>query len=61
MKASPPAVAGVPVQGPGDVERRTRAQRTAGGVPLDDKTWADVLEAAQSVGVDRAKAQAVVA
>ena len=39
VKASPPAVAGQPVLGPGDVERRTRAARLANGVPLDDKTW----------------------
>ena len=47
VKASPPAVAGQPVLGPGDVERRTRAARLASGVPLDDKTWTDLLEAAQ--------------
>ena len=47
VKASPPAKAGEPVLAPGDVERRTRAARLANGVPLDDKTWSDLLEAAQ--------------
>jgi len=52
VKASPPATPGQPVLGPGDVERRTRAARLAHGVPLDDKTWSDLIEAAQSVGID---------
>ena len=27
---------------PGDIERRTRKERIANGIPLDDKTWADL-------------------
>jgi uncharacterized oxidoreductase len=61
VKASPPARAGEPVLAPGDVERRTREARTAGGVPLDDKTWQDLLAAARSVGIDDARANAYVA
>lgn len=57
VKASPPAVAGQPVLGPGDVERRTRAARLAGGVPIDDKTWIDLIEAAKSVGIDALRAE----
>jgi hypothetical protein len=30
-------------------------------VPVDDKTWADLLDAAQSAGIDRAQAEALVA
>ena len=41
-----------PVLAPGDVERRNRAARLAHGVPLDDKTWADLIGAAASVGID---------
>jgi uncharacterized oxidoreductase len=52
VKASPPSIAGQPVLGPGEVERRTRAARLAGGVPLDDTTWTDLLAAAKSVGID---------
>ena len=52
VKASPPSRAGEPVLAPGDVERRMRKQRLAEGVPIDDKTLADLLEAAQSVGID---------
>ena len=57
VKASPPAVAGQPVLGPGDVERRTRAARLASGVPVDDKTWINLIEAAKSVGIDALKAE----
>ena len=55
VKASPPARPGEPVLAPGDVERRTREARRANGVPLDDKTWNDLVAAARSVGVDEAR------
>mgnify|MGYP005813821917 CR=1 FL=1 len=61
VKASPPARPGEPVLAPGDVERRTRAARLAGGVPIDDKTWQDLIDAARSVGVDASRAAAFVA
>ena len=51
VKASPPAVAGEPVLAPGDAERRTRTARLATGVPLDDKTIADLIGAAAAVGI----------
>ncbi len=60
VKASPPAVAGQPVLGPGDIERRTRAARLADGIPLDEKTWSDLVAAAQSVGIDAERAAAAV-
>jgi uncharacterized oxidoreductase len=36
---------------PGDVERRQRAQRLAHGIELDENTWSQIAECAQSVGV----------
>jgi uncharacterized oxidoreductase len=48
------------VLGPGDVERETRAARLANGIPLDDKTWNDLLAAAQSVGIGAARASAII-
>ena len=33
----------------------------AHGVPLDDKTWQDLIDAARSVGIDEARAAAIVA
>lgn len=61
VKASPPAKAGEPVLAPGEIERRTRAARLANGVPVDDKTWADLLAAGVSVGVNEAKIAAMMA
>lgn len=61
VTASPPAKAGEPVLAPGEMERRTRAARLAGGVPLDDGTWADLIAAAASVGIAAATVEAMVA
>jgi hydroxycarboxylate dehydrogenase B len=36
---------------PGDVERRNRAERTAKGIELDDKTWSQIEAAAAAVKV----------
>ena len=60
VKASPMRKQGEPVQAPGDVERRLRTERAHGGVPIDDKTWSDLLDAAKSVGIDAARAAAIV-
>ena len=60
VKASPMRKQGEPVQAPGDVERRLRAERARSGVPIDDKTWSDLLDAAKSVGIDAARAAAIV-
>jgi len=54
VKGSPPATPGDPVRTPGEVERESRAARLANGVPLDDKTWSDLIAAAASVGIDAA-------
>jgi hydroxycarboxylate dehydrogenase B len=54
IKGSRPAEPGGEVLMPGEPERRNRAERSAGGVPLDPNTWAQLLDAADSVGLDRA-------
>jgi hydroxycarboxylate dehydrogenase B len=36
---------------PGDPERESVAKRTAEGIPIDDNTWAQIREAAASVGL----------
>ena len=59
VKSSLPLVPGRAVLGPGDIERQTRAARLASGVPLDDKTCSDLIAAAQSVGIDSARARAM--
>jgi len=48
-----------PVLLPGEVERMTRAERSSRGIPLDDKTIADLIDAAGSVGLDRESARAM--
>jgi len=37
---------------PGDVEAMMTAERKAGGVPVDAKTWADIVAAAREVGAE---------
>ena len=35
----------------GDPERRTRAERIANGVPIDDETWRELTTAARTINV----------
>lgn len=51
VKASPPANPDEPVLVPGEPERISRAERRANGIPIDDRTWREIVEAARSVGV----------
>jgi uncharacterized oxidoreductase len=61
VKASPPLHAGARVLLPGEIERRTRAERTAKGISVDEKTWSDLLAAAASVGIASDRAAALTA
>jgi hydroxycarboxylate dehydrogenase B len=61
IKSSPPARADAPVLLPGEVERAMRQERTAAGIPLDDKTRTDLIAAATSVGIDRARVESTLA
>ena len=56
VKASPPMRPDAPVLLPGEIERKTRAERTSRGIPLDDKTRTDLIAAAASVGIADARA-----
>jgi hydroxycarboxylate dehydrogenase B len=60
VKASPPATPGQPVLLPGEVERMTRARRTAEGVAIDDKTYADMIAAGESVGMSTSAVKAMI-
>ena len=51
VRSSRPANPAEPVLLPGDPERRTRAERTAKGVPLPAGTWAAIAATAASVGL----------
>ncbi|MDQ6618530.1 MAG: malate/lactate/ureidoglycolate dehydrogenase [Pseudomonadota bacterium] len=59
VKASPPTHKDGSVLAPGDVERRTREARLAAGIALDDTTWADLIEAAESVGIDKKRVESI--
>lgn len=51
VKASPPAPGVEAVLLPGEPEARSRERRLAEGVPIDDKSLADILAAARSLGL----------
>ena len=51
VKASPTAPGFDEISIPGERSARTRQQRLAEGIPLDDTTWERLVETAQSVGV----------
>jgi uncharacterized oxidoreductase len=51
ITASPPRHPDEPVLIPGDPERRTRAERVANGVPIDDETWRELVAAARGINV----------
>jgi uncharacterized oxidoreductase len=58
VTASPPISAGEKVLIPGDPERQSRARRVATGIPIDDETWREIVEAANSLHVPIAKPRA---
>jgi uncharacterized oxidoreductase len=51
VKSARPQVAGTEILVPGEPERRSRAHRLAHGIPIDDTTWAAIVNTAKSVGV----------
>ena len=55
VTASPPAKPGGEVLLPGDLERRTKAERLARGIPLDPNTLDQLCGAARAVGVSEAE------
>jgi uncharacterized oxidoreductase len=55
VKASPPAPGFTEVLLPGEPEQRSRERRLVEGVPIDDKSLADILAAAKSLGLSEAE------
>jgi uncharacterized oxidoreductase len=51
VTASPSISADQKVLIPGDPERLSRARRIAAGIPIDDETWRELVEAAQRLNV----------
>ena len=56
---STPASPEAPVLTPGDPERISKAERLCGGIPIDDNTWSEILEAAQTVGFPESELEAL--
>jgi uncharacterized oxidoreductase len=52
MRSSAPAPGFDGVRLPGEAEFRNKRKRLAEGIPIDDKTWADICAAAARVGVE---------
>jgi uncharacterized oxidoreductase len=52
FKSSRPATPGGEVLLPGEPERKTRAERSANGVPLPDEAWEAICASAREAGLD---------
>ena len=55
VKGSPAAKPDEPVLVAGDPERMTRSERLREGIPIDARSWDEVLAAAETVGIAREK------
>ena len=51
IKSSPPAPGVDEVMFPGDPERKTREKRKSSGIPIDDGTWAQLMQTAEGAGL----------
>lgn len=56
VKSARPVDPETPVMVAGDPERNSMAIREKDGIPIDDTTWEQLLEAGEAVGVTRAQA-----
>ena len=51
VTASPPQAGVERVLVAGEPERRSLAQRSAGGIPVDETTWQEILNAGEKLGI----------
>ena len=51
IRKVPPAPGFKEVLIPGDIEGKTREERTKNGIPIDDETWDSVVKLANSLGI----------
>ena len=61
VKTARPRDPEAPVMLPGDPERKARAERIANGVIVDPETWGQIVAAGDSVGVEAAALDAMIA
>jgi uncharacterized oxidoreductase len=59
VKESPPAAPGGEVMVAGDPERKTVAERQTSGIPMDDGTWEEILQAGEQVGLSRSRLESL--
>jgi len=59
VKASPPDNSCEAVLVAGDPERRKLAERLVAGIPVEDVTWEEILQAGAEVGLSRALLEAI--
>jgi uncharacterized oxidoreductase len=57
VKQSPVAQGADRIKMPGEPERDYRRDRSATGIPIDKTTWAEIIEAARKMGIDKEKAE----
>lgn len=55
VKSATPATPGGHVLVPGEKERAVMAERTAGGLPLAEEVWTDILATARKLGIPEAE------
>lgn len=58
VKASPPAPGVDEVMVPGDPERKSTTERSRDGLPVDEQTWEEMVQAAVQSGMDETEARA---
>ncbi len=61
VKASPVREGFDAVQLAGDAERQSRTERSAQGVPVDETTWQEILQAATRLGVNAGELERMIA
>lgn len=60
VKSATPSSPGGEVLVPGEKERATLAERTAGGLPLAEEAWADIVGTARKLGLSEAEIETAV-
>jgi uncharacterized oxidoreductase len=59
VKASPPSDPDGTVMVAGDLERQRLTERSATGIPVDETTWEEIMQAGEAVGLSRSRLETV--
>lgn len=59
VTASPPRDPSEPVLVPGDPEREAHAERAQNGIPMVERAWAEIVDAAEQIGLAREEIEAL--